>query len=183
MLHEKGSNNPLGVESKVDKISFYPYFYFKDLFSILSFLVFFSVFVFYFPNVLGHADNYIMANPMITPAHIVPEWYFLPFYAILRSIPNKLGGVLAMLGAIVVLFIIPFIHNSKIRSASFRPLYRKAFWLLVCDFLLLGWIGQKVVETPFIEIGQIATIIYFGFFIVILPALGFLETRMLNTRT
>nr|YP_010152750.1 apocytochrome b [Aureoumbra lagunensis]QQW50398.1 apocytochrome b [Aureoumbra lagunensis] len=181
LLHEKGSNNPLGIESKVDKITFYPYFYFKDLFSILSFLVFFSIFVFYFPNLLGHPDNYIMANPMVTPAHIVPEWYFLPFYAILRSVPDKLGGVLAMFGAIVVLFFVPFIHNSRIRSASFRPIYRKAFWLLVSDFLLLGWIGQKVVETPFIEIGQLATIFYFFFFIIVLPGLGFLETKLLNS--
>ena len=128
-------------------------------------------------------DSYIPANPMVTPAHIVPEWYFLPFYAILRSIPDKLGGVLAMFGAIVVLFLIPFINQSEVRSSAFRPLYRKAFWLLVADFLILGWIGQKVVETPYIEIGQIATVFYFFFFLVLLPGLGILESAMMKEST
>jgi ubiquinol-cytochrome c reductase cytochrome b subunit len=183
LLHRDGSNNPVGIDSSVDKIPFYPYFYFKDLFSVLVFITFFSVFVFYYPNSLGHPDNYIPANPMVTPAHIVPEWYFLPFYAILRSIPDKLGGVLAMFGAIVVLFLIPFINQSEVRSSAFRPLYRKAFWLLVADFLILGWIGQKVVETPYIEIGQIATVFYFFFFLVLLPGLGILESAMMKEST
>ena len=113
----------------------------------------------------------------------MPEWYFLPFYAILRSIPDKLGGVLAMFGAIVVLFLIPFINQSEVRSSAFRPLYRKAFWLLVADFLILGWIGQKVVETPYIEIGQIATVFYFFFFLVLLPGLGILESAMMKEST
>jgi ubiquinol-cytochrome c reductase cytochrome b subunit len=182
LLHKDGSNNPVGIDSSIDKIPFYPYFYFKDLFSALLFLIVFSVFVFYIPNVLGHPDNYITANPMVTPAHIVPEWYFLPFYAILRSIPDKLGGVLAMFGAIVVLFLIPFISNSDQRSSCFRPLYRKAFWFLVADFTLLGWIGQKVVETPYIEIGQLATAFYFLFFLVVLPGLGLLESTLIKEK-
>ena len=117
---------------------------------------------------------------MVTPAHIVPEWYFLPFYAILRSIPDKLGGVLAMFGAIVVLFLIPFINQSEVRSATFRPIYRKLFWFLFADFLILGWIGQKVVETPYIEVGQIATVLYFLFFCFVLPVLGVIESAMIK---
>jgi len=181
-LHKDGSNNPIGADSSVDKISFYPYFYFKDLFSALIFVLFFSVFVFFFPNMLGHSDNYIGANPMVTPAHIVPEWYFLPFYAILRSVPDKLFGVLAMFGSIAVLFLIPFINCSEQRSTSFRPLYRKVFWFLVADFIILGWIGQKVVESPYIEIGQLTTAFYFIYFLVLLPGLGFLESAMIKEK-
>jgi len=180
LLHKDGSNNPLGIDSSTDKIPFYPYCYVKDLFNALLFIVFFSVFLFYYPNLLGHPDNYIPANPMVTPAHIVPEWYFLPFYAILRSIPDKLGGVLAMFGAIVVLFLIPFINQSEVRSSTFRPIYRKLFWFLFADFVILGWIGQKVVESPYIEVGQIATVLYFLFFCVILPGLGVLESAMIK---
>jgi quinol-cytochrome oxidoreductase complex cytochrome b subunit len=152
LLHKDGSNNPIGIDSSVDKIPFFPYFYFKDLFSIFVFILIFSFFLFFYPNQLGHSDNYIPANSMVTPSHIVPEWYFLPFYAVLRSVPDKLGGVGAMFGAIVVLFLIPFINYSEVRSSSFRPMYRKAFWFLVADFIFLGWIGQKVVETPYIEL-------------------------------
>jgi ubiquinol-cytochrome c reductase cytochrome b subunit len=180
LLHKDGSNNPLGIDSSTDKIPFYPYCYVKDLFNALLFIVFFSVFLFYYPNLLGHPDNYIPANPMVTPAHIVPEWYFLPFYAILRSIPDKLGGVLAMFGAIVVLFLIPFINQSEVRSSTFRPIYRKLFWFLFADFVILGWIGQKVVESPYIEVGQIATVLYFLFFCIILPGLGVLESAMIK---
>jgi len=138
LLHKDGSNNPLGVHSATDKISFYPYFYVKDLFSFLSFVFFFSIILFYYPNLLGHPDNYIMANPMSTPAHIVPEWYFLPFYAILRSIPDKLGGVAAMGGAIVVLLFLPFLNTSEVRSAAFRPIFRKLFWLFFANFFTIG---------------------------------------------
>lgn len=181
LLHKNGSNNPLGLSSSVDKVAFYPYFYFKDLFSILLFLFFFSVFLFYFPNFLGHSDNYIPANPMVTPAHILPEWYFLPFYAILRSIPDKLGGVLAMFGAIVVLFLLPFMNRSNIYSPFFRPFYKVFFWCLVTDFLILGWVGQKVVETPYIEVGQVATICYFVSFLCVLPCLGLLESFLMRS--
>jgi ubiquinol-cytochrome c reductase cytochrome b subunit len=127
LLHQNGSNNPLGVDSTGDKVSFYPYFYVKDLFSLIVLMVVFCGYVYFAPNDLGHPDNYIPANPMVTPAHIVPEWYFLPFYAILRSIPDKLGGVIAMVGAILVLMLLPFIHNSEIRSHAFRPISRKFY--------------------------------------------------------
>jgi ubiquinol-cytochrome c reductase cytochrome b subunit len=182
LLHRDGSNNPLGIDSSMDKIAFYPYYYVKDLFSVVVFVVFFSLFLFYYPNLLGHPDNYIPADPMSTPAHIVPEWYFLPFYAILRSIPDKLGGVAAMGGAIVILLFLPFINTSEVRSAAFRPLYRKLFWFIFADFLLLGWIGQEIVETPFIEIGQVGTVFYFLYFLVIIPALGILENRLVRTK-
>jgi ubiquinol-cytochrome c reductase cytochrome b subunit len=182
LLHRDGSNNPLGIDSSMDKIAFYPYYYVKDLFSVVVFVVFFSLFLFYYPNLLGHPDNYIPADPMSTPAHIVPEWYFLPFYAILRSIPDKLGGVAAMGGAIVILLFLPFINTSEVRSAAFRPLYRKLFWFIFADFLLLGWIGQEIVETPFIEIGQVGTVFYFLYFLVIIPALGIVENRLVRTK-
>jgi len=182
LLHKDGSNNPIGVDSAIDRIPFYPYFYVKDLFSFLVFLLVFSTFVFFYPNEMGHPDNYIPANPMVTPPHIVPEWYFLPFYAILRSIPDKLGGVIAMGGALVILLFLPFIHQSEIRSAAFRPLYRKGFWFFAVNFLILGWIGQNVVETPFIEIGQVATIFYFIYFLVLIPVIGILENRLVRTK-
>jgi len=182
LLHRDGSNNPLGIDSRSDSIPFYPYAYVKDLFSLIVFIVFFSIFLFYFPNLLGHPDNYIPADPMSTPAHIVPEWYFLPFYAILRSIPDKLGGVAAMGGAIVILFFLPFINTSEVRSSTFRPIYRKLFWFIFADFLLLGWIGQEIVETPFVQIGQIATAFYFFYFLVLIPFVGLLETSLIRTR-
>merc|ERR1712032_88263 len=151
-----GSNNPLGIYQDVDKVTFYPYFYVKDFMFFWAFILFFSYFVFLNPNILGHPDNYIEANPMVTPAHIVPEWYFLPFYAILRSIPDKLGGVVAMVGAILINLVLPILNTSNIRSSNFRPIYRKAFWFLCADFIVLGWIGQNEVETPYIEVGQLA---------------------------
>jgi quinol-cytochrome oxidoreductase complex cytochrome b subunit len=178
LLHENGSNNPLGSNSNVDNISFYPYFYVKDLFSFFILALVFSFFVFFYPNILGHSDNYIPANAMSTPAHIVPEWYFLPFYAILRSIPDKLGGVLAMISAILVLFLLPIISTADTRSTKFRPLFGLAYWFLVSDFILLGWIGQKPVESPYIEIGMFATGFYFFFLIVLIPLLGYLESKL-----
>ena len=174
-LHAEGSNNPLGIKSYGDKIPFYPYFVVKDTFGLMVFFCFFGFFVFFAPNVLGHPDNYIEANPMVTPEHIVPEWYFLPFYCILRSIPDKLGGVLAMFGAIIILIFQPFIHTTTVRSSFFRPIYRKFYWLLVIDCFILTWIGGNVPETPFLEIGQLATIYYFFFFLVLVPFLGKFE--------
>jgi ubiquinol-cytochrome c reductase cytochrome b subunit len=182
LLHTNGSNNPLGINKNVDTVSFYPYFYVKDLFAFLALVAFFSFFVFFYPNTLGHADNYIPANPLVTPAHIVPEWYFLPFYAILRSIPDKLGGVVAMVGAILILAVLPIINTSEIRSSKFRPIYGIAYWFLVSDFLLLGWIGQKPVETPYIEVGQVATAFYFLFFIVLVPVIGIVEKTLIRTK-
>ena len=174
-LHQYGSNNPLGCSATVDKIPFYPYLLLKDLVGWVVFAIFFSGFIFFAPNLLGHPDNYIPANPMSTPAHIVPEWYFLPVYAILRSIPNKLGGVLAIGLVFVSLLILPFIHTSQIRSSSFRPLHRKLFFLLVADCLLLGWIGCQPVEDPYVLIGQIASIYFFLYFLVAMPLLGKVE--------
>jgi ubiquinol-cytochrome c reductase cytochrome b subunit len=182
LLHTTGSNNPLGINKNIDTVSFYPYFYVKDLFAFLALVAFFSFFVFFYPNILGHADNYIPANPLVTPAHIVPEWYFLPFYAILRSIPDKLGGVVAMIGAILILAVLPIINTSEIRSSKFRPIYGIAYWFLVSDFLLLGWIGQKPVETPYIEVGQVGTAFYFFFFIVLVPVIGIVEKTLIRTK-
>ncbi|MCB1712228.1 MAG: cytochrome b/b6 [Candidatus Riesia sp.] len=168
-LHEHGSNNPLGIRATVDYIPFTPYATFKDLFAFIVFFMFFGFFVYFMPNALGHPDNYIPANPMVTPPHIVPEWYFLPFYAILRSIPDKLGGVLAMFSAIIVLFILPFIVKSETRSAAFRPIYRGLFWIFMVDTLLLAWVGGNAVKYPFYELGQICTVFYFIYFLVLLP--------------
>jgi ubiquinol-cytochrome c reductase cytochrome b subunit len=179
LLHKDGSNNPTGVNTNVETVSFFPYFYVKDLLAFCVLLTVFSFFVFYYPNALGHSDNYIPANPLVTPPHIVPEWYFLPFYAILRSIPDKLGGVLAMVLAILVLTILPYINTSVIRSSKFRPIFSISYWFLVADFLILGWIGQKPVESPYIEIGLFATIFYFSYLILLIPLLGYVEKKML----
>nr|YP_004563939.1 apocytochrome b [Phytophthora mirabilis]ADK76334.1 apocytochrome b [Phytophthora mirabilis] len=180
LLHEVGSNNPLGITLKTENIPFYPYFYTKDLFGLMVLFLVFFIFVFYYPNTLGHPDNYIEANPMKTPLHIVPEWYFLPFYAILRSIPNKIGGVVAMFGSLIILLTIPFTNSSEIRSTAFRPIFKVCYWLLVIAFLILGWIGQCPVEYPYTEIGIISMIYYFFFFIIIIPFLGKFEAYLVR---
>ena len=180
-LHREGSNNPLGIHGKdVDKVTFYPYYYVKDFYFFWVFIFVFSYFVFLDPNVLGHPDNYIEANPMVTPAHIVPEWYFLPFYAILRSIPDKLGGVIAMVGGILINLLLPILNTSNIRSSFFRPLHKVIFWIFIANFLALGEIGELPVEDPFIQIGQACTLFYFAYYLIILPGLGLLE-RVLIT--
>jgi ubiquinol-cytochrome c reductase cytochrome b subunit len=180
LLHEVGSNNPLGLTLKTENIPFYPYFYTKDLFGLMVLFFVFFTFVFYYPNTLGHPDNYIEANPMKTPLHIVPEWYFLPFYAILRSIPNKIGGVIGMFGSLIILLTIPFTNSSEIRSTAFRPIFKVSYWLLVVAFLLLGWVGQMPVEYPYTEIGVISMIYYFAFFLVIIPFLGKIESYLIR---
>ena len=180
VLHQNGSNNPLGINGAIDKISFFPYFVFKDVFSWLIIGLFFSLFVYFVPNYLGHTDNYIEANPMVTPAHIVPEWYFLPMYAILRSIPHKLGGVIAMFAALLILLILPYVGVSETRSSTFRILHRYFFWIFILNFIILGWIGGCAPESPYLEIGQIATVFYFGYFLFIIPILGFLEKTLLT---
>ena len=180
LLHQDGSGNPLGIESSVDKVSMYPYFIVKDILGLILFIVFFSFFVYFYPNALGHPDNYIEANPMVTPAHIVPEWYFLPFYAILRSIPHKLGGVLAMVSAIAILALLPWVHTTEIRSSRFRPLYRFFYYTIISCCLILGWIGGMPVEEPYVIIGQLASVYYFFYFLVLLPSLGNLEKFLLN---
>ncbi|MBI2239177.1 MAG: cytochrome b N-terminal domain-containing protein [Magnetospirillum gryphiswaldense] len=183
-LHTVKSNNPLGVEMKgeADSIPFHPYYTIKDLFGIGVFLIFFLGFVFWAPNFFGEPDNYIPANPMVTPPHIVPEWYYLPFYAILRSftldlfgIPAKLQGVVAMFSAIIILFFLPWLDTSKVRSAKFRPLYRQFFWLFLIDCLVLGYVGGKPAEEPLVTIGQLCTAYYFAHFLIIMPLLGKLE--------
>ncbi len=179
-VHTDGSNNPLGIASTSDKISFFPYFFIKDTLSFIGFILLFSYFVLFAPNSLGHSDNYIPANPMVTPEHIVPEWYFLPSYAILRSIPDKLMGVLALFASILVLLLLPFINTSNIRSSLYRPLYQLFFWFLIADFILLGYIGQQTPDSPFIEIGQAASVFYFAFFLVILPLLGLFEKNLIK---
>nr|AIB08134.1 apocytochrome b [Pyropia kanakaensis] len=179
-LHQEGSGNPLGIDASSDKVPMYPYFIVKDLLGIVSFIIFFAFFVYFSPNLLGHPDNYIEANSMVTPAHIVPEWYFLPFYAILRSIPHKLGGVICMIFAIIVLALLPWIHSTEIRSSRFRPIYRLLYWGMVACCLILGWIGGMPVEDPYIIIGQIASFFYFFYFLIILPSLGQIEKFLLN---
>jgi|TARA_B110000208_G_scaffold129685_1_gene157405 ubiquinol-cytochrome c reductase cytochrome b subunit len=182
LVHANGNGNPLGVESKTYNVSFAPYsLHIKYIFVTLCMLSFFMFLVCFYPNLLGHSDNYIPANPMVTPAHIVPEWYFLPFYAILRSIPDKLGGVIAMVGAILLLMALPFITPTlHTRSSAFRPITRKLFWLQIGNCMVLGWIGGNIVETPFIEIGQIATVFYFLYFLVLLPGGAWLEVYLMR---
>ncbi len=176
-LHVSGSNNPLGIEPKgpQDTVPFNPYVTIKDGFAVLVFLIVYAAFVFFAPNYMGHPDNYIPANPLVTPAHIVPEWYFLPFYAILRAIPDKLGGVLAMFGAIAVLVVLPWLDTSKVRSCKFRPIYRQFFWILVVDALVLGYAGAMPAEGVWLLIARIGTAYYFFHFLVLLPVLGKLE--------
>ncbi|MER8726223.1 cytochrome b N-terminal domain-containing protein [Mesorhizobium sp. M1027] len=183
-LHVVGQNNPTGIEvkSKTDVVDFTPYATVKDAFGILVFLFFFAYFVFYLPNYLGHPDNNSIANPLKTPAHIVPEWYFLPFYAILRAITfnigpidSKLGGVLAMFGSIAVLFLVPWLDTSKVRSAVYRPWYRVLFWLFVANALFLGWLGSRPAEGAYVVMSQLATLYYFAFFIIAMPVLGLIE--------
>lgn len=178
LLHLSGSNNPLGINFNVTSIPFYPYFYVKDLYAFLIMFFFLSLLVFFYPNLLGHPDNYIPANSLVTPAHIVPEWYFLPFYAILRSIPNKLGGVIAMVGAILILLLLPYLNLSKVRNTLFRPIFGFFYWCLFFNFIFLGWIGQKPVEVPFIEIGMLGTFFYFVYFLILIPVIGFLEFEL-----
>ena len=177
-IHQDGSNNPLGITSTNDKISFFPYFFIKDTLSFIGFVMLLSYWIFYNPNFLGHADNYIPGNPLVTPERIVPEFYFLPSYAILRSIPNKLLGVLALFASILVLLVLPQLYSAKLWSSLYRPFRQFFFWLLVLDFLLLGYIGQQSPESPFIEIGQIASIYYFMYFLAIIPVLGQLENKI-----
>lgn len=182
ILHFYGSNNPLGIDIAGDKnkITFYPYFYVKDLLGLISFFAFYLFFVFFFPNILGHPDNYIEANPMVTPAHIVPEWYFLPFYAILRSIPDKLGGVICMGAAIVILLLLPLYSNKYfIKSNLFKPLSKKLYWIMVINIFLLGWLGAKPVEAPYIIIGQLSTLLYFLIFIVFIPLFSYIDNILL----
>ena len=178
-----GSGNPLGISSNYDRLPFAPYYIFKDLITIFLFFFVLSVFVFFMPNALGDSENYVMANPMQTPPAIVPEWYLLPFYAILRSIPNKLLGVIAMFSAILIILTMPITDLSKYRGLQFRPLSKVAFYIFVANFLILMQIGAKHVETPFIEFGQVSTILYFSHFLVIMPLVSFIENTLVELVT
>ena len=177
------SNNPNGIASTTDRYSMHPYFIFKDLVTIFLFFLAFSIIIAYYPNLMGHSDNYIPANPMQTPASIVPEWYLLPFYAILRSIPNKLLGVIAMFGSLFILLVLPITDVSRIRGNQFRPMMKLAFWFFVVDFFLLTWIGSQHPTSPYVEIGQISTAFYFLWFLAIVPAIGLAENTLMDIAT
>ena len=178
-LHDSaGSSNPLGVSSNYDKVPFHPYFSFKDLITVFLFMWVLSLFVFFIPNALGDSENYVMANPMQTPPSIVPEWYLLPFYAILRSIPNKILGVIAMILSILIILATVLFDLSKLRGLQFKPLNKVMFFIFVANLLLLMLLGAKHVESPYIEIGQIATVFYFAYFIVILPLSSLFENSI-----
>nr|YP_010151021.1 cytochrome b [Chaetodon speculum]QQV73512.1 cytochrome b [Chaetodon speculum] len=179
-LHQTGSNNPLGLNSDVDKISFHPYFSFKDLLGFAIALTLLASLALFAPNLLGDPDNFIPANPLVTPPHIKPEWYFLFAYAILRSIPNKLGGVLALLASILVLMMVPLLHTSNHRGLAFRPLAQFLFWLLIATIMVLTWIGGMPVEEPYITIGQVASVLYFCLFLFALPMCGWLENMFIK---
>ena len=176
-LHVPGNGNPTGLEvkDKGDTLPFHPYYTMKDGFALVVFILVFVWFVFFMPNYLGHPDNYVPADPLRTPKYIVPEWYFLPFYAILRAIPDKLGGVVAMFGAVIVLFFLPWLDRSKVRSATYRPLYRLFFWVFVVVCLVLGWLGAMPAEGGYVIASRVATAYYFVHFLVVLPLLGFIE--------
>nr|ALO20829.1 cytochrome b [Halitholus cirratus] len=179
LLHVNGSNNPTGLNSNSDKIPFHIYFTTKDAYGFILIMILISLLVFYMPNYFGDPENFIDANPLVTPIHIMPEWYFLFAYAILRAIPDKLGGVIALVASILVLLVIPFIHTSKLKGLTFRPLAKFTYWLFMANFIFLTWIGSKPVEEPFIFLGQISSIFYFSYFLMIIPLLGIIENNLL----
>jgi len=177
-LHLVGQNNPAGVEPKTvdETVPMHPYATSKDLFAMFAFFLLFAWFVFFLPDYLGHADNYIKANPLVTPPHIVPEWYFLPFYAILRAVPDKLGGVILMFASIAILIFLPWLDRSRVRSTTYRPIYKWFFWLLVIACLGLGYLGSKPPEGAYVTWARIFTAYYFAHFLVVLPIVGVIET-------
>ena len=179
LLHDKGSTNPLGICAKLDMVRFYPKFITKDIFGYFTFVSFlFIITIFWYPNLLGHPDNYIRADALITPKHIVPEWYFLPYYAILRSIPDKLGGVIAMFASILILFTLPFLGIAHSKSIKFIKITQFIFWCFITNFILLGWLGACVVEYPYVVLAQVSTIFYFSYFLIILPFIFYIENLL-----
>lgn len=179
LLHEHGSNSPIGINPNSDKVPFHTYFTSKDVYGFVLLFILLSILVFYTPNVLGDPENYIKANPLVTPVHIMPEWYFLFAYAILRAIPNKLGGVIALALSVLILAILPFVHTSNIKGLTFRPIGKIFYWLFMVNFILLTWIGSKPVEDPYIFIGQLSSIFYFSYFLIFIPLLGLIENKIL----
>jgi ubiquinol-cytochrome c reductase cytochrome b subunit len=177
-LHVAGQNNPTGldIKTKADAVPMTPYAVMKDLFALAVFALVFAWFVFFAPNYLGHADNFIEANPLVTPPHIVPEWYFLPFYAILRAVPDKLGGVLLMFAAVAILAFVPWLDTSRVRSAKYRPIYRWFFWLFAFTCLALGYLGAKPAEGIYVLWARIFTLYYFAHFLIVMPVVGLIET-------
>ncbi len=184
-LHVAGQNNPTGldVKTKSDTVPMYPYAVAKDAVGMFAFLLLFAWFVFFLPDYLGHADNYTPANPLVTPPHIVPEWYFLPFYAILRAVPSKLGGVIAMFAAVLVLLFVPWLDSSRVRSTKYRPIYKWCFWFFVFTCVALGWLGSKPAEQPYVFWSQFFTFAYFAFFFIALPVVGLIETPRVLPRS
>lgn len=183
VLHNNGSGNPLGISANSDRLAMHPYFIFKDLVTIIAGFILIALLVFYMPNALGHSDNYIEANPMSTPASIVPEWYLTFAYAILRSVPDKLLGVIAMLSCMLILLAMPVLDLSRVRGSTFKPISRFFFWTLVADFGVLTWIGMNHAEEPYITIGIIASVYYFAWFLVIVPVIGLLENTLADIST
>lgn len=180
VLHVDGSNNPIGVRTDIDKIPFHSYYVFKDLYGAVVLIIITTMLVFLFPYELGDPENFQQANPLVTPVHIMPEWYFLFVYAILRSIPNKLGGVMALASSLLILFLLPSLHQSYFRGLTFRPLSKLLFWFFIANFLLLTWIGGQPVEDPYILVGQIASVFYFSYFLLLFPFISKLENKLLQ---
>lgn len=179
LLHTTGSNSPIGLNTNTDKVPFHTYFITKDLLGFILLGIMLSLLIFYIPNFLGDPENFINTNPLVTPVHIMLEWYFLFAYAILRAIPNKLGGVIALVLSILILVSLPFFHTNKLKNLGFRPLGKIFYWLFMMNFILLTWIGSKAVEEPFILIGQLSSIFYFSYFLILTPAIGLLENSLL----
>lgn len=179
ILHEQGSNNPNGTGNDSDKVSFHPYFIVKDLYGFFLLGILFSFFVFFYPNYLGDAENFIASNPLVTPIHIVPEWYFLFAYAILRAIPNKLGGLLALVASLVIVLFLPAFHTSKLKSCTYRPFAKMLFWIFISNFLFLTWLGAKPVEDPYVILSRISSVLYFSYFIILTPLTGLVENYLL----
>ena len=179
ILHETGSNSPNGTGNQADKVSFHPYFIVKDLYGFFLLGILFSFFVFFHPNYLGDAENFISSNPLVTPIHIVPEWYFLFAYAILRAIPNKLGGLLALVFSLVIVFTLPFFHTSYVKSCTFKPISKFFFWSFISNFLFLTWLGAKPVEDPYVFLSRVSSLFYFSYFMILIPTIGKLENKIL----